>query len=198
MSLIVLVGGVRSGKSSAASSMAAERGKPVYVVAGGSESDEEMLRRIGKHREERPACHEVIEPAHPAAWVSDVPEQACLVLDCLGSLIARIVMGVLGDAEEVSEEGEEEGERLVDDLVAALIARGGDTIVVANEVGHGIVPAFASGRLFRDLIGRANRRLVEAADGAWYVVAGRCIDLTCLPVAPMWPDRTGSSTEVCE
>jgi len=58
---------------------------------------------------------------------------------------------------------------------------------VTNEAGWGVVPATAAGRLFRDLLGRANRMLVERADAAYLVVAGRVLDLHALPAAPEWP-----------
>ena len=69
-----------------------------------------------------------------------------------------------------------------------MIAREGDTIVVSNEVGDGLVPAYATGRLFRDLLGRANRRLIDAADSAWLVVAGRLVDLGALGHDAAWPE----------
>ena len=69
----------------------------------------------------------------------------------------------------------------------ALTSRGGDTVIVTNEAGWGVVPASASGRLFRDLLGRANRALIDAADAAWLVVGGRLIELTDLPGEAAWP-----------
>ena len=50
-----------------------------------------------------------------------------------------------------------------------------------------MVPAFPDARLFRDIVGRANRRLVDAADGAYLAVAGRLIDLTAAPRDAAWP-----------
>ena len=75
----------------------------------------------------------------------------------------------------------------VDPLLTLLLVRRGDTIVVTNETGWGVVPAWPSARIFRDELGRANRRLTAAADAAYLVVDGRCLDLKKLPHRPAWP-----------
>jgi adenosyl cobinamide kinase/adenosyl cobinamide phosphate guanylyltransferase len=110
------------------------------------------------------------------------------VLECLGTLVSRIVAEESMETGEVASSGAEaQVEARTGQLLDALFARTGDTIVVTNEVGDGVVPAYPSGRLFRDTLGRANRTLVDRADGAWLVVAGRCIDLHPLPKEPPWP-----------
>ena len=63
-----------------------------------------------------------------------------------------------------------------------------DTIVVTNEVGDGVVPSHTSGRLFRDLLGRCNRRLIDVADAAYLVVAGRLVPLDALTRDAAWPE----------
>jgi adenosylcobinamide kinase/adenosylcobinamide-phosphate guanylyltransferase len=68
-----------------------------------------------------------------------------------------------------------------------MLERPGDTILVTNEVGDGVVPAFPAARLFRDVLGRANRRLVQSADAAYLVVCGRTIDLLEGPGRVEWP-----------
>ena len=80
-------------------------------------------------------------------------------------------------------------DREVDRLIAGLEARAGDTVIVTNEVGWGVVPATPSGRLFRDVVGRASARLIERADAAWLVVGGRAVDLGSAPKGVSWPTR---------
>lgn len=187
MSLVVLSGAVRSGKSAAAERMAARRGLPVVVAAAGWEGDEEMERRISAHRDARPERWTTRVVGPDGAWVADVPDGATLVLDCLATLVGTIAYEEAGDSDVASHEMERTAAARVDALVAALLARAGDTVVVTNEAGWGVVPASASGRLFRDLLGRANRSLVSAADAAYLVVDGRFIDLAALPAEPEWP-----------
>lgn len=188
MSLVVVTGGARSGKSGAAERLAVLRGTPVVVAVAGSAGDEEMARRIATHRADRPRAFTTLEIESDTAWIADVPERSCLVLECLGSLVSRIVAEESMETGEVASSGAEERvQARTETLLDALFARRGDTIVVTNEAGDGVVPAYPSGRLFRDTLGRANRLLVDRADGAWLVVAGRAVDLHRLPSDLAWP-----------
>lgn len=186
MALVVLTGGARSGKSAAAAYLAGTRGRPVVVaVAGVAGDDPEMLARIEQHRAARPASWRTLEIAGipTAEWLANVPLDAVLLLDCLGTLLTDVLWGS-GEFEL----GEHEADDRAGELVQALCARSGDTIIVTNEVGSGVVPVSAAGRLFRDVLGRANARLVAVADAAYLVVAGRSIDITAAPVHPVWPE----------
>lgn len=187
MSLVVLTGPVRSGKSAAAERLAGARGSQVTVAVAGWDGDEEMERRIEAHRKARPDGWNVCLVGPEASWVADVPPAVVLMLDCLGTLVGTIAHESAGQAEVASAEAERDSQRRCDALVAALTGREGDTIVVTNEAGWGVVPGSASGRLFRDLLGRANRTLIAAADGAYLVVGGRLLDLSDLPAEAAWP-----------
>jgi adenosylcobinamide kinase / adenosylcobinamide-phosphate guanylyltransferase len=188
MSLVVLTGPVRSGKSTSAEELAASRGKPVVVAVAARAEDPEMQRRIEAHQARRPRGFEVIEVTPDAGWVADVPEASVLLVECVGTLVGAIVAGeVVGGSVAAAEEEAAVRER-TSALVDALAARAGDTVVVTNEVGWGVVPAYAAGRVFRDAMGWANQRLVEAADAAYLAVAGRYLDLRELPATPSWPE----------
>ncbi|HEY6408992.1 MAG TPA: bifunctional adenosylcobinamide kinase/adenosylcobinamide-phosphate guanylyltransferase, partial [Ktedonobacteraceae bacterium] len=50
-------------------------------------------------------------------------------------------------------------------------------IVVTNEVGLGIVPAYPLGRIYRDTLGYVNQRLAQAADRVYLMVAGIAVDI---------------------
>jgi adenosylcobinamide kinase/adenosylcobinamide-phosphate guanylyltransferase len=187
MALVVLTGAVRSGKSAAAESMAMSRGGLVVVAVAGWDGDEEMARRIEAHRATRPGTFSVIEVGPDPGWLDGVPVESVLVLDCLATLVGALAWESAADVEVATEEQETRASEGTVALTDALLARVGDMIVVTNEAGWGVVPATAAGRLFRDLLGRANRRLVEAADAAYLMVDGRCLDLRDLPAVPTWP-----------
>ncbi|MHB1323437.1 MAG: bifunctional adenosylcobinamide kinase/adenosylcobinamide-phosphate guanylyltransferase [Coriobacteriia bacterium] len=187
--LAVLTGPVRSGKSSAGLALARATGLQLVVAVAGSEEDEEMRRRIQRHRNDRPAGTAVVD-ASLADWRSEVPEDACLLLDCLGSVIGGHLWRLVpDDAEVVGGDVERAAERHCDEIVAWVVAREAPSVVVTNEVGWGVVPPTPLGRLFRDVVGRANRALVEAADVAWLVVAGTCVDIKELNREVTWPSR---------
>lgn len=186
--LAVLTGPVRSGKSRLALELARSTGVPVLVAVAGTEDDPEMVRRIARHRADRPSDVRVLEIADAENWRTDVPADACLIVDCLGTLVARLMGSAHGPMDDLVDDAAEAAlERAVDQLVDWLVSREGHTVVVTNEVGWGVVPAHPSGRLFRDIVGRANARLVASADGAWLIVAGRAIDLKAGSADVRWP-----------
>jgi adenosylcobinamide kinase/adenosylcobinamide-phosphate guanylyltransferase len=65
----------------------------------------------------------------------------------------------------------------VDDLVLAVRDTAAHVVLVSNEVGAGVVPEHASGRLYRDLLGSLNTRIAAVCDEVCLVVAGRCVTL---------------------
>jgi len=188
--LAVLTGPVRSGKSRAGLRLALASGRPVVLAVGGLPNDEEMARRIERHRAERSDEISVIECTGSVDWYHDVPDDACLLVDCLGTVLGSSLAGLLPDDAEVADAAaEQRAEAVADDLVAWLAARSAPTVVVTNEVGWGVVPATPLGRLFRDVLGRANRTLVDSADAAWLVVSGRCLPLNHLDQEVTWPQE---------
>lgn len=201
MALVLITGGARSGKSRAAEALARTRsqdGQPVVVAVFASESDAEMTDRIARHRADRPSGFTVIEATGSAEWVAGVAPEALLLVDCLGTCMGRAMLEAwertaepgsdMTHAAELPAGFETAFHDSSESLVDALIARAGDTIVVSNEVGSGIVPAFATGRVFRDELGRANALLSGRADAAYCAVAGRLLDLTALPREISWPE----------
>jgi adenosylcobinamide kinase / adenosylcobinamide-phosphate guanylyltransferase len=165
VTLVTLLGGARSGKSTLALRLAAESGAPVTYLATGEAFDEEMAARIAAHRAERPAEWTTIEePRELVAAIESVPPEHTLVVDCLTLWVANVL-----ETHDVVREN--------DAAVAAAVARWGLTVVVSNEVGLGVVPATELGRAYRDVLGRVNQEWVEASDRASFVVAGREIAL---------------------
>jgi adenosyl cobinamide kinase/adenosyl cobinamide phosphate guanylyltransferase len=72
----------------------------------------------------------------------------------------------------------------VDDLLAALRETGSTMIAVSNEVGLGVVPEYPMARLYRDELGRVNRRLAEAAGEVYLLVAGIPLEIKALAADP--------------
>ena len=200
MALVVITGGARSGKSGAAQRLALTRhadGQRVVVAVFGSASDEEMADRIARHRADRPAGLETLEATSSHEWFAKVPDGALLVVDCLGTCFGRALLEAwdecvpagaeMTDAANLPDGFEAATTTRTAAVVEGLLARAGDTIVVTNEVGDGLVPDYATGRLFRDELGRANRILTDRADAAYLAVAGRLLNLTALPRDAHWP-----------
>ncbi|MBS3956296.1 MAG: bifunctional adenosylcobinamide kinase/adenosylcobinamide-phosphate guanylyltransferase [Clostridiales bacterium] len=193
MALVVITGGARSGKSAAAQRLAESRqaagDRVVTVVFADGDSDQEMAARIAHHRALRPPEFAVIEAGDATTWRGEIPTDALLVIDCLGTLAARL-MDELPVALDDDPAGFEAAfDAALNETISWVVCRAGDTIVVTNEVGSGVVPAYASGRVFRDCLGRAGVTLVRVADAAYLAVAGRLIDLTAAPCELSWPSE---------
>lgn len=170
--LTLVLGGARSGKSRHAEHLAAAHGGRVLYVATAEPFDADMAARIARHRAERPAHWTSLEAPRQAG--AEIQAQAAahdvVLVDCLTVLASNVVIAlpepITAEAAEAALTPE------IDALLAAYAASTADWIIVSNEVGLGIVPATALGRLYRDALGRANQRLAAAADRVLLMVAG--------------------------
>jgi adenosylcobinamide kinase/adenosylcobinamide-phosphate guanylyltransferase len=169
MTLVLLLGGARSGKSTLALELAGAGEGDVTFVATAEALDDEMGERIATHRAERPSTWRTVEePLELERALGLVDGDATCVVDCLSLWVSNLLLR--GD----------ETEAIVGVAAAcaeAAAARPGLTIVVSNEVGLGVVPATPLGRAYRDLLGTVNRVWVDASDRAAFVVAGRALPL---------------------
>jgi len=169
MSLTLLLGGARSGKSALAVRLASTSGRPVILVATAEARDEEMAERIRRHREERPVDWSTIEvPLDLHEAIGGLHDDAFVILDCLSLWVSNAIESGVSDDEIV------EQARAV---AATLAARQAPAVTVTNEVGLGIVPANELARRYRDILGRVNVTFVEAADAAYFVIAGKALPL---------------------
>ncbi|MFF8263854.1 bifunctional adenosylcobinamide kinase/adenosylcobinamide-phosphate guanylyltransferase [Streptomyces virginiae] len=169
----LVLGGARSGKSVEAERRLESFPEVVYVATGGTrDGDSEWARRVGLHRERRPARWRTVETCDLLPLLAaDGPP---LLIDCL-ALWLTDAMDRAGawDDEVWAEHGRRRlGERTAA-LVAAVRATRRQVVLVSNEVGSGVVPATASGRRFRDELGRLNARVAGECEHVLLVVAGQ-------------------------
>lgn len=158
----LVLGGARSGKSAFAEKLVENCGlQPVYLATGRA-FDSEMEARIGKHQQRRGSnWHTVEEPLGLAEALlrQSMPGRAVLV-DCLSLWLTNLMMA----------------KRDVGEACASLLAvfgeLGGPVVLVANEVGLGIVPENAMAREFRDHAGEVNQQVAARADTVIFVAAG--------------------------
>lgn len=161
----LVLGGVRSGKSRYAQQLAAHWER-VAFIATATAGDDEMSRKIARHREDRPAHWQTIEePLHISEQLSALDLTAdCILIDCLTLFSANLL--------EAANDNDEEIGQHIDSLCNALHAVRCPIILVSNEVGSGVVPASVSGRRYRDLLGELNQRVATVADDVILMVAG--------------------------
>ncbi|MBV9117129.1 MAG: bifunctional adenosylcobinamide kinase/adenosylcobinamide-phosphate guanylyltransferase [Acetobacteraceae bacterium] len=158
--LTLVLGGARSGKSRHAERLATALPAPWTYVATAQPLDDEMRARIAAHRARRETGWITVEaPINLAEAIGGVASGPVLV-DCLTLWVSNLLLNDIDVAEAAA------------GLDAALDARLAPTILVANEVGLGIVPDNALARAFRDAAGLLNQRLAARADRVVFLVAG--------------------------
>ena len=182
----LILGGARSGKSDLAQRLAESSGGAVVFIATMEPRDDEVRARIESHRAARPAAWTTVEEPRDvlAALDASAPAGAFVVLDCVTLWLSNLLEGISdGEAGSTSDALDDIATR-VEALACWCAAYAGDVAVVSNEVGMGIVPAYALGRVFRDALGAANRVLAARADRVYYTVAGLALELKSLGALP--------------
>ena len=162
----LILGGAKSGKSSLALELGGRHDGPRLFVATAQAGDAEMAQRIARHQAQRgPEWTTVEEPLALAQTLNslDRPERLILV-DCLTLWLGNLLTVAGLEAEAVEQRG-----RQLADTVAGLA---GPIILVANEVGLGIVPDNPLARAFRDLAGGLNQGLARICDQVVFTAAG--------------------------
>ena len=176
--IILILGGARSGKSDYAQALAGRLGARVLYVATATIQDEEMAERVAHHRASRPAGWDTLEAPRDISLALGpcVARYEVVLVDCLTMWATNVLL-----ADEANPQRAEQA--LVADLDAlcSLCRQAGTTLlVVSNAVGMGVVPAYPLGRVYRDLLGRANQFMARQADRVLWLVAGIPVDLKAL------------------
>jgi adenosylcobinamide kinase/adenosylcobinamide-phosphate guanylyltransferase len=171
--VIVVGGGVRSGKSAFALARAQALGTRRTFIATGEALDGEMDERIARHRAERGDRFTTVEaPIELPAALATLDTDVALV-DCLTLWLSNLL---------VRDEPVARVRARIDELVEVLARRRFHAIVVTNEVGMGVVPPSPLGRAFRDVAGTAHQRLAACADEIDFAVLGTVLRLRPLPI----------------
>ena len=165
--LILVLGGARSGKSAFAEKLVREgRWRRVYVATA-EPVDDEMAGRIEVHRARRGEGWRTVEA--PVALAEAIRRESvprtCLLVDCLTVWLGNLMHH--GHDVDAAREA----------LLESLAAASGPAVLVANEVGLGIVPDNAMARAFRDHAGRLNQAVAGVAERVYFVAAGLAVSL---------------------
>jgi len=170
--LILITGPSRSGKSEWAERLALQSQKAVVYVATAQTdpSDLEWQERILNHQQRRPVEWKTLnEPMHLARTIQAAAPTECLLVDSLGTWLANVL-----------EQTATEWAATLNHLLHALRHRTCDLILVAEETGWGVVPAYPTGRRFRDRLGELTRCVGAIAHPVYLVTGGYVLNLSQL------------------
>jgi adenosylcobinamide kinase/adenosylcobinamide-phosphate guanylyltransferase len=163
MTVVLVLGGARSGKSRIAQEMAEAEAGPLTFVATAEVFDTEMADRIARHRADRGERWTLVEAPIdlPQFLANEQAVTGAALVDCLTVWLGNLM------------HYERDIDAAIDDLAAVLEQpRPHSLCLVSNEVGQGIVPDNAMARTFRDHAGRLNQRIASIADRVLFVTAG--------------------------
>lgn len=168
MSISLILGGARSGKSAYAEQLARESTLPVTYIATAQVYDAEFGDRVAHHKQRRPAHWKTVEVPHQLATVlqQEAAPDRCLVVDCLTLWLAQCICPECAPPEGVDWPQQRQA------LLDLLPTLPGNILLVSNEVGMGIVPLGEINRQFQDEQGRLNQAVARLAHEAVFMAAG--------------------------
>ena len=181
MTTTLVLGGARSGKSRHAERLLRGQTGVSYVAPGpvpDAAADAEWADRVAAHRDRRPADWRTVATTNLTAAISGA--RGPVLVDCLATWVAAVI-DTVGAWDDPARASEHLHSRTAE-LLVAWTSVGYDLVAVSNEVGMAVVPGTASGRLFRDELGRQNCAISAASDRVHLVVAGRVVDLSAMPL----------------
>lgn len=162
--VVLVLGGVRSGKSTYAQRLAEHWwARPLYLATAEA-LDAEMVARVTLHKQKRGERWSCVEETLEVAGIirKNTPSHDGILIDCITLWLSNVLL----------KEGESAIQARKESLLDALRTTAGDVILVSNEVGMGVVPDSELGRRFRDLQGWMNQDLAAVADTVVFVIAG--------------------------
>jgi adenosylcobinamide kinase/adenosylcobinamide-phosphate guanylyltransferase len=176
---ILILGGARSGKSWFAQDLAKQLGERVLYVATAEPLDDEMRLRIENHKLNRPQSWRTLEAIQNLGRriIEQIDDAKVVIIDCLTLLVSNILLNE-GDKEKIEPDkldydiAESKVLAEIEVLTNCIKNTKAIFILVSNELGLGLVPPYPSGRIYRDLLGRANQILAQQADDVYFMIAG--------------------------
>ena len=170
--LILVTGAARSGKSEWAETLAMQTSKAVTYIATATidPTDLEWQARIERHQQRRPATWQTSTAVEAlASTIDSALASDCLLVDSLGTWVANLL-----------DRSDPQWENMTQELLSVLPSSLATIVLVAEETGWGVIPAYPSGRLFRDRLGMLTRQIGAIANPVYLVTGGHVLNLSQL------------------
>jgi adenosylcobinamide kinase/adenosylcobinamide-phosphate guanylyltransferase len=167
--IIFITGSVRSGKSNFAVKFAKSSKKKVVFLATCRPLDDEMKKRVKKHRKTRPKTWKTIEEHMDiASIIKKLEKNEIILIDCLTLWISNLLLSRFSEREIFKK---------IKEFIMTVKEANCSIIMVSNEVGWGIVPDNKLSRLFRDIAGTLHQKIAKVCDEVYLTVAGIPIEI---------------------
>ena len=169
MSITLITGGIKSGKSSYALKLAS-RFQKKHFIATAEIFDEEMKLKIKKHQEERDASYNTIEsPINLGATLNAIQApgsgQECIIIDCITLWLNNLFYYKKNIAKEV------------ENLMRSLAKLDCDVFIVTNEIGLGLISTDSDTRQYTNELGLLNQKLMNLSTQAFFMVSGETMNI---------------------
>jgi len=185
--IILITGGIRSGKSKFAQELINTIGEGIRYIATAEVKDKEMEKRVQLHKQNRPSAWEILEEPiniekyfNPELKVDKTPIEtktertAVTLIDCVTIWVANLLLQSEDKGVEYweSDNGLKEVELQINNFISSLISHPSSVVLVTNEVGWGGIAMSPLGRVYQDILGWTNQKLASIADEVYFVVSG--------------------------
>jgi len=162
MSLTIIAGGQRSGKSSYAQKLAESLCENPLIIATARYWDDDFTQRIHRHQADRGPHWQTVEADKHLAEV-DVTAPVVLV-DCVTLWLTNIFHDCDFNIDKALEEAKREWE--------LFVPKHRHLIVITNEIGMTIHAATDLSRRFIDLHGWINQHIASGANEVFFMALG--------------------------
>jgi len=176
--IILVTGGARSGKSSYAESILKNEDNVIYIATAIA-FDDEMKERIKKHQQMRNQKWDTVDAYKNLKEIisSKAKNKTAIFFDCITIMVTNLmIIDRDVDWDNISQgklkKIEDEVLKEVGEFIEALKEFRGTSVLVTNELGMGVVPAYPLSRYYRDVAGRVNQKIAAVADEVTLVVSG--------------------------
>ncbi|BAQ62226.1 adenosylcobinamide-phosphate guanylyltransferase [Geminocystis sp. NIES-3708] len=168
--IILVTGAANSGKSEWAESLAKNSQKPVIYIATAQKikDDEEWMLKIKQHQKRRPKNWQTWEiPDNLSLAIKKIPQDNCILIDSLGTWVTNFL-----------EKDESQWQIEVEKLIFSLKNASSNIILVGEETGWGVIPAYPLGRLFRNRLGKLIRLIGSMANTVYLTIGGYAVEVS--------------------
>ncbi|MCI1944460.1 bifunctional adenosylcobinamide kinase/adenosylcobinamide-phosphate guanylyltransferase [Clostridium luticellarii] len=178
--IVLITGGSRSGKSTFAEKLLKDKEEVLYIATAVA-TDDEMKNRIKKHKSRRNPNWKTYEGYRGLGDVIKNATCQYVMLECIGTMITNMIFEKKIDIDNITADEikilEDSIMKEIEHIISSVNSGDKNILIVTNEVGLSVIPEYKLGRIFVDILGRANQFIAQSSDEVYLVVCGLSLKL---------------------